>query len=32
MHCQEFSLEILVNGQPLPEYNLPINESDVSLK
>ncbi|RIA89471.1 hypothetical protein C1645_824789 [Glomus cerebriforme] len=29
MHLQEFGLEILVNGQPLPEYNLPINESNL---
>ncbi|GBC12690.2 glycoside hydrolase family 20 protein [Rhizophagus irregularis DAOM 181602=DAOM 197198] len=29
MHLQGFNLEILVNEQPLPEYNLPINESNL---
>ncbi|CAI2174041.1 18798_t:CDS:2 [Funneliformis geosporum] len=28
MHLQDFYLEVLVNGNPLPEYNLPVDESD----
>ncbi|GES82796.1 glycoside hydrolase family 20 protein [Rhizophagus clarus] len=28
MHLQEYSLEILVNEKPLPEYNIPIDESN----
>ncbi|CAG8606826.1 1902_t:CDS:2 [Funneliformis mosseae] len=30
MHLQEFGFEVLVNDQPLPEYNLPVDESDLN--
>ncbi|CAI2179696.1 19785_t:CDS:2 [Funneliformis geosporum] len=32
MHLQEFNLEVLLNDQPLPEYNLPIDVSDLNKK
>ncbi|CAI2181805.1 9447_t:CDS:2, partial [Funneliformis geosporum] len=30
MHLQDFCLEVLVNGQPLTEYNLPIDGSNLN--
>jgi hypothetical protein len=32
MHLGDFHLEVLVNGQALPEYNQPCDESNVSLQ